>query len=158
MSKSKYRKTIIVLAFSCLWMQVSCSSPNWSENDLLRTFNFSTLQKKKISRYNFIFIIPNSGCSGCISNAESFFIEHQNQKSNKILFIFNRIISKKKFNIRFKSYTEGFSNVIVFDGIDSYPEIYPVILIKKQANINQHFVSPKEDGIKILVEELKKNQ
>ncbi|WP_177181181.1 hypothetical protein [Parapedobacter koreensis] len=50
---------------------------------------------KSKSDYTRILVIPNAGCTGCISRAESFFLEQYNDQ--KILFIFTLISDIKLF-------------------------------------------------------------
>lgn len=81
-----------------------------------------------------VFVIPGSGCSGCISDIESLAIRNQN--SDSLFFIFTRLNSMKLFANRFgKSFCES-GNVL----IDSHNiikagsmelEIYPALYTKK---------------------------
>jgi len=48
--------------------------------------------------YKYVVLIPKSGCSGCITNAETFFLE--NSYLEDILFIFTKVQSKKDLRIR----------------------------------------------------------
>ena len=43
-------------------------------------------------------IIPNSGCTGCISNADRFFID--NVERSDIFFVFTKIFSQRDLGLR----------------------------------------------------------
>lgn len=92
--------------------------------------NFKAIKDKKECK---IYVIPNSGCSSCISSAESYAVENSN--SDSIIFVFTRITSLKLFKNRFK---ESFykkanivldtTNLFVFPNPDE--EIYPMFFNK----------------------------
>ena len=86
---------------------------------------------EKLKDYDKIFIIPGSGCTGCITSAEDFFIENVKNKKNK--FIFTHNFSRK--NLVLKLYKENLEqeNVLIDDKnifyLDKYEEkIYPITI------------------------------
>src|SRR5690606_5594537 len=73
--------------------------------------NFLEDNGKRRTDYARILIIPNAGCTSCISNAESFFMD---QHANKeILFIFTMISDIKLFKSGPISPYIGIDNVSV---------------------------------------------
>ena len=57
-----------------------------------------------------IYVIPNSGCSGCITNAETYAMENQDDSS---VYLFTRISSMKLFKSRFEKEFLGRKDVII---------------------------------------------
>jgi len=81
----------------------------------------------QVKDYKNIIIIPGSGCSGCISEAETYFKAHSKEKEN--LFVFTAIGDVKILKMKFKDSTIFGNNVfidekneLVDNGFDS---IYP---------------------------------
>ena len=64
-----------------------------------------------LKNYSMVFIIPGSGCSGCISIAEDFFMDHVKEKKN--LFILTHNFSKKNLLLKLKKENLEQDNVIV---------------------------------------------
>ncbi len=66
---------------------------------------YNSLQKKiekhsksDLEKYRMIVIIPSSGCTGCITQAENFFVDHYKQQDIK--FIFTNLFSYKVLKIK----------------------------------------------------------
>jgi hypothetical protein len=97
--------------------------------------------------YNYVIIIPQDGCVGCISEAESFLMENND---NSIFFIFTKVYSEKDIKLRIGEsinkpnvYIDK-KNVFVYDNFSE--NIYPLIFnIKDKNRIDYHFFSPGED-------------
>jgi hypothetical protein len=122
----------IIYIFICLLLTIG--SCKYGNNDSgLNNF----LQIKNAAVNVNIYIIPGSGCTGCISDVETLAL--QNKDSNNIYFVFTRINSLKIFKNRFrKIYTS--KNVVVdtlneFNYPDKNMEIYPVIYKKNKNGI-----------------------
>ncbi len=100
------------------------------------------LIKNKIDNINlenieYIIIIPNQGCDGCISSAEEFYKNNKNR--DDLFFIFTSVVSVKtlniKLNINKKTTYVDFDN----DFIKVFPNnkrIYPLILSVKAGEIS----------------------
>jgi thioredoxin-related protein len=93
---------------------------------------FYTIQDKSTFDYKYLIIIPNSGCTGCISFAENFFME--NKDNQEMFFVFTKIFSKKDLKIRIGRDNLTRSNVYIDDEnrlyLSQYEEnIYPVVFI-----------------------------
>lgn len=87
----------------------------------------------EISQYEYVIVIPGSGCTGCITRAESFFVS--NVGDSRYLFILTGIVSYKNLERRFgRSGILQRDNVIIDNEglfhIPAYDEaIYPMRLI-----------------------------
>jgi len=115
-------------------------------------------------QYSIIMILPESGCSGCISSAEKFVFE--NYKSNDLMIIFTGIRSKKLLQIRLNYFDKIPSN-IHFDednlyALDSKEEgsIYPAIIYTENKKIKKiEYVCPDNpDALNNLKSILSKKQ
>lgn len=89
---------------------------------------FDTLLIENIDSYDTIIVVPEAGCTGCISKAEQFYIE--NQSNDKILFIFTNIVSIKTLLIRLGRDVLSKDNVYIdssdlFFDLDYADNIYP---------------------------------
>ncbi|MBR2456261.1 MAG: hypothetical protein IKB31_03750 [Bacteroidaceae bacterium] len=105
----------------------------------------------------FIIIVPNQGCGGCITYMEDFY--KNNKYNEKILFIFTNVISKKMLAYKIGEVGENTYIDYKNEFIKCYPEgksIYPCVLeIKNNSVKNIYYQSPKEDGISIIRSKLK---
>jgi hypothetical protein len=111
------------------------------------------------SQYKAYVVIPNSGCSGCITSAEEM-LKQSVKTSTQIKFILTNIESLKML-----SYKMGFdvtkNKMILIDkgnlfNSGSLMSIYPQILLidAKDGNVYKKMdVSPEEDGIRLLKEQ-----
>ena len=95
------------------------------------------LDTVKIS-YEYVMLIPNSGCTGCISDAEYFFKEYSDK--NEILFIFTHIVSKKNIRIRLGKENVRRENVLIDKNDNFYFEeyqesIYPIVAVIKNKKV-----------------------
>jgi hypothetical protein len=80
-----------------------------------------------------IYIIPGSGCTGCISDIETLAINTVNNPNK--YFLFTKIKSVKLFRNRFGSDFINHKNVILdtanlFKYPNNYSDIYPLLLSK----------------------------
>lgn len=88
--------------------------------------------------YKYVMLIPNSGCTGCISDAEYFFKEYKD--TSEILFIFTHIISKKDLRIRVGKENLQRKNVLIDIENRFYFEqfqesIYPIVAVIKDKEV-----------------------
>lgn len=120
-------KTTIILIF--ISILGSCNSPqdDYTRNVLEMLQEKTSFQKKQ---YTHIVIIPGSGCPGCISEAESFFMDNSNEK---IFFIFTKIYSSKNLKLRLGIDKLNKENVYLDkeNTISDYPlneNLYPIII------------------------------
>ena len=95
-------------------------------------------QLENIKNGSKIFVVPGSGCSGCISEIESLAIKNQN--SDSLFFIFTRLHSLKLFGNRFgKSFCESDNVIIDTNNIIQSESmelaIYPVLYTKIDGRI-----------------------
>lgn len=134
------RNLIKSILFCILLLIIAaCENTNYGE----KIYDVAKLELgENISGYNKIIIIPGSGCTGCISNAEKFFLE--NHANTEIKFIFTHYYSLKNMMLRLG----GFNNVLqpnvfiddndIFYFLEYEEHIYPyVIEIKNNKVISQ---------------------
>lgn len=86
---------------------------------------------ENLKDYDKIFIIPGSGCTGCINSAEDFFLNNVNNVKNKFIFTYN--FSRKNLVIKLKKENVERENVLIDDKnifyLDKYKEkIYPIAI------------------------------
>ena len=126
-------KTIIcILGFLLL---VGCQSQSFEQ---AVKNSFDNYLDTTVVDYKYVMLIPNSGCTGCISDAEYFFKEY-NDKS-EILFIFTHIISKKDLRIRVEKEILQRKNVLIDIENRFYFEqfqesIYPIVAVIKDKEV-----------------------
>jgi hypothetical protein len=98
------------------------------------------LLEKDTLDYDYIVIIPGSGCSGCISIAEQFFLD--NVSDGKMKFILTKNASKKGLILRLHEENLKRENVLVdidnnFYLIGYEEKIYPIIASVKKKKVIQ---------------------
>lgn len=95
--------------------------------------------QEELVHYDTIIIIPSSGCSGCLTKAESVFLSHHEQE--EFLFIFTGFFSEKSLSIRFGGSTSIYKKNVILDEdgifyLSDYPDvIYPYQLQVKNGKI-----------------------
>lgn len=94
--------------------------------------------KDSLMPYDMIVVIPGSGCTGCISGAERFFIE--NVKNRRIKFILTYNYSKKNLALRLGKENIKQPNVLIDNDnifyLKQYEEkIYPIAITLKDGRI-----------------------
>ena len=100
--------------------------------------SFDSYLDTATNSYQYIMLIPNSGCTGCISDAEYFFKEYNN--SEEIFFIFTHVISKKDLRIRLGKERLQRKNVLIDSDnlfyFERFPEsIYPIVAVIKDQKV-----------------------
>lgn len=126
------------LFFLTILLVGSCqNSSNSNVNDLslriIESFQYYDLLKDKT-----ILVIPNAGCEGCITSAESFTIENF-EISSKIAFVFTNISSIKILKGKLGAEVYFHQNVFI-DSLNhfysgEFINIYPVILYQKNDRV-----------------------
>jgi len=115
-------KTKIIILFTLL---TGCN------NNDLKSFYMDSLfpDVVKTNEYKNYIIIPNTGCQGCISNAEEFLMSNLN--SAKYFFILTNYESKKYLRIKLGDSIFKAKNVFLDSTNKYYPQsfnerIYPI--------------------------------
>lgn len=136
-SFSKYSCFLFfILSFSLF---TSCSDR--SEYGQALSEKVQILLADEISNYEYVIVIPGSGCTGCITHAESFFVNHVIDK--RYLFILTGIVSAKNLEQRFgRSGILRRDNVIVdYEGLYYLPVyeevIYPMRFVVGKEGISK---------------------
>lgn len=99
-------------------------------------------------------VIPNSGCSGCITTTEAFVRDHyKGDKLKNIRYIFTRISNFKQFKFQFGNEFLTNKNILIDkDNIFIYPDsenyIYPAIVYRSAQHISAiEYQSPENPGL-----------
>lgn len=126
-------KVKYILRFSLLIL-IATNSCKRNKKEELPVFP----QLEKIKNGTKIYVIPGSGCSGCISVIESLAINNQN--SDSLFFIFTRLNSLKLFRNRFGiSFWKSTNILIDTNNTIHYNnrklEIYPLLYYKINGQI-----------------------
>ena len=125
----------------CALSIICCSSSSISEYGKVLSDKVISVLSKDLESYDSIIIIPGTGCTGCIGNAERFFVQHVGD--SRMLFILTGIVSRKNLEIKYRR--SGFlerDNVMVDEkNIFYFPEfhasIYPYRLMLKNGVIQK---------------------
>ena len=93
----------------------------------------------ELAKYENIVIIPGAGCTGCISEAEVFFV--RNIQNERIKFILTRIISHKEMALRLGKENITKENVLIDEKDTFYlwgyqDKIYPVVAFVENGKIS----------------------
>jgi len=118
----------------CLLVVMGCHSQEKKHEVNITKESFESVMKANNINpmdYKNIIVIPGSGCTGCISEAETYFKQHAKDKEN--LFVFTAIGDVKILKMKFKDDNVFGDNVfiderneLVDNGFDS---IYPSSII-----------------------------
>lgn len=108
--------------------------------------------------YNYIIIIPEAGCSGCISEAEDFYKSH---KTDSTYYVFTKLVSRKNLRLKLGIDVEHERNVFIDDdwlflspddGINTYPI---VVDIRDKSSLKWMFLEPGQDSGALFDKNLK---
>lgn len=93
---------------------------------------------ENVEKYEAIVIIPGSGCTGCITNAENYFL--QNCDNSSTLFVLTHISSLKELKLRLSQSNLDRENVIIDKANKFYaPQyeeaIYPIFCMLRKGRI-----------------------
>lgn len=132
----------------------SCSNSN--ENQLNKDFQkvIRRLNPEEVTKgYQAYLVIPNTGCTGCISSAESILLENY-KKSKKVKFILTRIESFKNLYLKLKIDINNEPNIILDkDNLFSqepFASIYPQVFFVDSLTgniISKEEISPTGNGM-----------
>lgn len=120
----------LILIF-CLFSCDQKESYNQYLNEQLEA-NFSSCE---LSEYKHIVVIPRRGCHTCIATVEHLFSEFK--MNQDYLFVFTRVISKKKLKLEIGEENLKLKNVKIdmkdiFYNLDFHDSVYPLLLNKQK--------------------------
>lgn len=148
-----HRINFLIIITIILQITIGCKSDNKKAFQDCVNLVKEQLSNRKI---DFIVIIPNQGCAGCISYMEDFYIH--NNENPSIAFVFTNITSLKILKMKIK--INDSSTYLDIDNriMDYYPEnkkLYPCIIELNDGKIKSvHYQSPQEDGLFFLIKKL----
>jgi hypothetical protein len=90
--------------------------------------------------YDRVYVIPGSGCTGCINSAENFFLENVKNRKNKFILTYN--FSIKNLALKLKKENLEQENVLIDTKnifyLEKYKErIYPIALELEKGKISR---------------------
>lgn len=92
-----------------------------------------------IYNYSYVFIIPNTGCTGCIDEAEQFLKD--NIENDSMLFILTKINSIKTLRLKLGISLERKNIYVDKENIFSFAQykesIYPTVIYLKNSEITE---------------------
>ena len=124
----------------------SCNTQNQEINQFTSSLS-EFLPDFTLDKIDYVIIIPNQGCGGCITGAEEFYKE--NKERSNLIFIFTNIISQKilnqKVNISQNNTFLDTSNAIL-KAYHKGKSIYPCVLTVKNKIISEiEYQTPEND-------------
>jgi hypothetical protein len=147
MNNIKLLRSITILL--CLISNISCQ--NQPTDDIGTYLKLDS----NFEKFKAIVVIPNQGCTGCISEAENYVIENAPIRED-VVFVFTQIQSLKLLRVKLGNEILKLKNVI-FDSENSikYPDenkiIYPMIIIVNHGKIKKiTYQSPTKEALKEL--------
>lgn len=137
-----------------------CSCSDMSENmSAINSFLTDHLGQDKLDSIKYIVVIPEQGCGGCISVAETFYHDFSNR--NDILFVFSNILSVKMLNHKLdinKDNTVIDSENVYMNILPRKNRIYPNAIIMKDGKAAAIIAQSKdESGLRVLRHHLEEN-
>ncbi len=147
------KKIVLVTVFGVLFFSCKNNTESTVSDDFILSF-LNTYYKPLANKdKTLLFIIPNSGCSGCISSIEHFLLENEFYKKTNALIIFTNIKDFKAFKNRYEKYGFlSFKNVFVDKKNmflkNGFVSFYPEFLIINNAKISsRQFIEPENQKV-----------
>ena len=127
-----------------IFILYSCKEKDIQYNKLNKSL--SKIHSTEFNDGNILFVIPNSGCTGCINAADQYLLENVDSNEN-IFYILTNVFSKKDVNLRLgididkkKNILIDKKNILFQNGLRT---IYPSVLYLKSGEIaNIDYLEP----------------
>lgn len=91
-----------------VWAGVACTE-KVSYEELVKQQLMEIFPAPALNVYRCIVLIPNGGCTGCVQQAENYFLQQQGEKD--MLFVFTNFPSRKDLSIKLGKESLARSNV-----------------------------------------------
>ncbi len=130
---------------------IACNKKNKEKE---KVFLNNCIERLDIAdNYQWIVILPGTGCHGCIQDGE-FFMK-KNIENNKVLFILTKVSSLKilqqKLGIQIKDYSNIYIDKENIFDIPSNNSIYPCVIKLEKGKISTYaFQSPRSNAFHLL--------
>ncbi len=130
---------------------IACNKKNKEKE---KVFLNNCIERLDIAdNYQWIVILPGTGCHGCIQDGE-FFMK-KNIENNKVLFILTKVSSLKilqqKLGIQIKDYSNIYIDKENIFDIPSNNSIYPCAIKLEKGKISTYaFQSPRSNAFHLL--------
>jgi cell shape-determining protein MreC len=127
-------KTTIAIACLLTFYTMGCKSDYFSAI----AAKIEEQMGEALNNYDNVVIIPGSGCSGCISEAETFFVK--NIENYRIKFILTQIVSRKEMALHLGKENITRENVWIdkenaFYLLGYHDKIYPVVTFIENSKV-----------------------
>lgn len=128
---------VAVLAFLLLFC-LYFKSDNKRYTDKLAEEIEEGFSNDELEKYETIVLIPESGCTGCISEAENFFLK--NKEKTNILFLFTKFQIEKDLKLKLRINSLNSSNIFLDKEnryyLSKYDECkYPVVISLRKGKV-----------------------
>ncbi len=117
---------------------IGCSNGNEIKKNNNNEFDaLISASKDQFVGKKYVLLIPNAGCGGCISEAETFVTNYYNA-SDSLLCIFTNLRSSKQIKLRLGDSIYFHSNIIIDTTNTFYFEeksVYPIVIELENGNV-----------------------
>ncbi len=144
LQNSSLRK-IGIIFFGYAFLLFGCGEERFGSK-LNKTLT-KNLGEETLESIDYLIIIPNAGCPGCITSAEDLFLRYGRQTD--IQFIFTKFVSLKNLKLKLGLDSDFDSENVFFDrvGVFTFGElesIYPAIIYlgSDKKHLKLEFISP----------------
>ncbi|WP_163378726.1 hypothetical protein [Cyclobacterium sp. SYSU L10401] len=107
-------KTSLFNVLLLIFIMYSCKEKDIQYNKLNKSL--SKIHSTEFNDVNILFVIPNSGCTGCINAADQYLLENVDSNEN-IFYILTNVVSKKDVNLRLGIDIDKKKNILIDEKI-----------------------------------------
>lgn len=120
---------------------ISCNHETQTKNSE-KIFSYLSASKKDLTDIQAVFVIPNGGCGGCISNFENKLYDNQ-EALNKILIVYTEIKDKKKLHLLLPENYFNHNNIVFdYDNVlkeKQFLSFYPYCMVLNKGELQRDF-------------------
>ena len=157
MARMLMRNFISVVLLLSVMSFYGCRQTHDNELELCQSVE-RLMQDDSLSRYDYIVIIPQEGCEGCISFGEDFYETYKTVTGIK--FIFTNIVSEKKLRKRIEIAPGTIIDKkgVLAAGCKESDRLYPTVINIEKGKVEKiSRQSPEEDALIELEQSLLQN-
>lgn len=136
--KSKIHVKYILIVLTLTFATCACESEGSGEFEYYENYLRDELSSEVLEETRAIYIIPNGGCDGCITTAESFALENAQKYQESLLIIFTGFNSLKSLKLKLPPIVDN-PNVVLDQDNAFYKgrlmTIYPTIILIDEGGV-----------------------